>query len=100
MAKLQIVGHEKAARIEAPTCGQGRIRSRAYFNKEADPLCLQLHELTADTVLNVGSPGTDTLVYVWMGTVAVQGIRLVERSSLIVECGAFAEMSAVENTAT
>lgn len=100
MAKVQFIAHERAAPIEAPTCGRGRIRSRAYFNKEADPLRLQLHELTADTVLNVGTPGTDILVYVWMGTVAVRGVRLVERSSLIVECGAFAEMSAVDSAAT
>jgi len=100
MTKIQFVTHEKAAPIEAPPYGRGQIQSRAYFNRETDPLRLQLHELTADTVLKVGSPGTDTLVYVWMGAVAVQGVRLAERSSLIVECGAFAELSAVDNAAT
>ena len=66
MAKVQFVTPDGAAQIEAPTCGGGRIQSRAYFNKEADPLHLQVHELTADTVLNAGSLETDTLVYVWM----------------------------------
>jgi hypothetical protein len=100
MAKVQFVTPDGAAQIEAPTCGGGRIQSRAYFNKEADPLHLQVHALTAGTVLNAGSLETDTLVYVWMGAVIVQGVRLVERSSLIVECGAFAEMSAVDNATT
>jgi hypothetical protein len=100
MAKVQFVTRENAAPIEAPMCGRGQIQSRAYFTKEADPLHLQVHELDADTVLNVGSSVADTLIYVWMGTVAVQGIRLAERSSLIVESGAFAEMSVVDNAAT
>jgi hypothetical protein len=100
MAKVQFVTPDGAARIAAPTCGGGRIQSRAYFNRETDPLGLQVHELTVDTVLNVGSPATDTLVYVWMGAVVVQGVRLVERSSLIVECGASAEMSAIDSGAT
>jgi hypothetical protein len=100
MAKVRFVTQEKAAPIEAPPCGHGQIQSRAYFNGETDPLRLQLHELTAAAVLKVGSPATDTLVYVWMGAVVVQGVRLVERSSLIVESGAFAELSSVDKTAT
>jgi hypothetical protein len=100
MAKVQFVTHERAAPIEAPACGRGQIQSRAYFDKEADPLHLQVHELAADTVLNAGSPEIDTLVYVWMGAVVVQGVRLAERSSLIVERGASAEISAVDNAAT
>jgi hypothetical protein len=100
MAKVQFVTLDEAAPIEAPTCGHGQIQSRAYFNRETDPLRLQLHELTAATVLKVGSPATDTLIYVWMGAVVVQGVRLAERSSLIVECGAFAELSAVDKPAT
>jgi hypothetical protein len=100
MAKVQFVTQDKAAPIEASKCGHGQIQSRAYFNRERDPLCLQLHQMTADAVLHVGSPGTDTLVYVWMGAVVVQGVRLAERSSLIVECDAFAELSAIDKAAT
>jgi hypothetical protein len=100
MAKVQFVRPDRAAQIEAPTSEAGRIQSRAYFNRETDPLRLQVHELTADTVLNADSLGTDTLVYVWMGAVVVQGVRLAERSSLIVERGAFAEIGAVGNAAT
>src|ERR1700677_2988429 len=100
MAKVQFVTPDRAAQVEAPTSGGGRTRSRAYFDKEADPLHLQVHELTADTVLNAGSPEIDTLVYVWMGAVVVQGVRLAERSSLIVERGASAQVSAVDNAAT
>ncbi len=99
MAKVQFVTPDAAALIEVPSSGDARIQSRAYFNKEADPLHLQVHELTADTVLNAGSPETDTLVYVWMGAVVVQGVRLAERSSLIVERGASAAISAVDNAA-
>jgi hypothetical protein len=99
MAKVQFVTHEKAAPIETPACGRGQIQSRAYFDKEADPLHLQVHELTADTVLK-RSPRTDTLVYVWLGAVTVQGVRLAERSSLIVESGASVEIIAVDHTAT
>lgn len=100
MAKVQFVSHEKAAPIEAPACPRGQVQSRAYFNSETDPLRLQLHQLTADTVLNVASPATDTLIYVWMGTVVVRGIRLAERSSLIVDCGGSAALSAVDGAAT
>jgi hypothetical protein len=99
MTKVQFVSPDGAALIDAPSSGGGRIQSRAYFNKEADPLHLQVHELTADTVLNAGSLETDTLVYVWMGAVVVQGVRLAERSSLIVERGASAAVSAVDNAA-
>jgi hypothetical protein len=99
MTKVQFVSPDGAALIEAPASGGGRIQSRAYFNKEADPLHLQVHELPADTVLNAGSLETDTLVYVWMGAVVVQGVRLAERSSLIVERGASAAVSAVDNAA-
>jgi hypothetical protein len=100
MAKVQFVTRDQAAPTEPPECGRGRIQSRAYFAKEADPLHLQIHELAPDTVLNVASAGIDTLIYVWIGAVSVQGIRLDERSSLIVEGGAFAEMSAVDAAAT
>jgi hypothetical protein len=100
MANVQFVTHEKAAPIQAPACGRGQIESRAYFDKEADPLHLHVHELTADAALNVGSPATEILIYVWMGTVVVQGVRLAERSSLIVERGAHAEINAVDKAAT
>lgn len=100
MAKVQFVTQESAARIEAPSCGCGQIQSRAYFNEEADPLHLQVHHLTADAVLNVGSLANDALVYVWTGAVIVQGVRLGARSSLIMECGASADVSAVDGAAT
>jgi hypothetical protein len=100
MARVQFVTRENAAAIEAPAGGLGFIHSRAYFNNEGDPLRLQVHELTANTVLNIESSDTDMLVYVWKGAVGVQGVRLAERSSLIVECGATAEMRAADESAT
>lgn len=98
MAKVQFVTPENAATIEAPP-GAGQIQSRAYFKEQTDPLHLQVHRLTADAVLHVRDLPTDTLVYVWTGTVAVHGVRLGERSSLIMERGASAEMSAVDGAA-
>jgi hypothetical protein len=95
MSKVQFVTQEKAARIEAPPC-VGQIASRAYFKEETDPLHLQVHQLTADAVLNVKALATDTLVYVWTGAVVVEGVRLGERSSLIMERGASTQMSAVD----
>jgi hypothetical protein len=100
MAKVQFVTADGTAPIDAPSSAGGRVQSRTYFNKEADPLHLQVYELTAGAVFYAGSPKTDTLVYVWLGAVAVQGVGLVERSSLIVESGAFAEISAVDTAAT
>ena len=100
MTKVQFVTHATAASIEPPACARGRIESRAYFHKQGDPLHLQVHELTADTVMSVGSPAADILVYVWRGAVGVQGVPLSERSSLIVEGGASAEMSALGSAAT
>jgi hypothetical protein len=99
MAKVQFVMPDGAAPIEAPSSGGALIHSRAYFTKEADPLHLQLYELTAGAVWNAGSLETDSLVYVWMGAVVVLGVRLAERSSLIVERGASAEISAIDTTA-
>jgi len=99
MAKVQFVTQEKAARIEAPPCGRGQIQSRAYFKEENDPLHLQVHRLTENAVWNVRSLETDTLVYVWTGAVVVQGVRLGERSSLIMQCGTSTEMSAVDGAA-
>jgi hypothetical protein len=100
MAKVQFVTPDKAAPIEAPPCGRGQIQSRAYFNEESDPLHLQLHQLTADAALDVTSLASDTLVYVWTGALVVEGVRLGERSSLIMERGASTEMSAVDGAAT
>ena len=100
MAKVQFVSREMAAPIEAPAFCRGQIRSQAYFAKAADPLHLLVHELAADTVLYVGGARTDTLIYVWIGAVSVQGVRLDERSSLIVESGASALVSAVDKPAT
>ena len=100
MAKVKFVTPDKAAPIEAPRCGRGQIQSRAYFKEETDPLHLQLHQLTADVALNVTSLASDTVVYVWTGAVVVRGVRLGERSSLIMERGAFTEMSAVDGAAT
>jgi hypothetical protein len=99
MAKVRFVTQGDAARIDAPACGRGQIASRAYFNRETDPLHLEVHHLNADAVLNVRSLATDTLVYVWTGAALVQGVRLDERSSLIIECGASAELSAADGGA-
>lgn len=99
MAKVRFVTQEDAARIDAPPCGRGQIASRAYFNRETDPLHLDVHHLNADAVSNVGSLTADTLAYVWTGAVLVQGVRLDERSSLIIERGASAELSAVDGGA-
>ncbi len=99
MAKVQFVTQESAAPIEAPP-GRGQIQSRGYFMEETDPLHLRVHHLTANAALNVRSLATDTLVYVWVGAVVVAGVRLGERSSLIMERGASTELCAVDGAAT
>jgi hypothetical protein len=100
MAKVQFVTHDQAAQIEAPRCARGQIESRAYFKQAADPLHLRMHRLTADAVLRIERPATDTLLYVWKGAVVAHGVHLGERSSLIVERGALAELCAVAGPAT
>lgn len=100
MAKVQFVTYEKATQIQSPVGGQGDVQSRAYFDKQTDPLHLRVDRLGADAVLNVPPRATDTLVYVWTGVVTVQGVRLGERSSLIMEQGAAAEITPVEGDAT
>lgn len=99
MPKVQFVTPDQAAPIAAPACRGGRIQSRVYFGKDADPLRLQVQRLTADAVWNVTAVATDALVYVWTGAVAVQGVRLGERSSLIIERGATAELGALDGPA-
>jgi hypothetical protein len=96
MARIQFVTLEKATDIEPPAGGRGKIISHAYFNKPADPLRLCLYELIGEAALNIARAAIDTLVYVWTGAVQVQGVRLAQRSSLIIEQGASAEISAVD----
>jgi hypothetical protein len=100
MAKIQFVTLEKAPQIEPPAGARGGIHSRAYFDKPSDPLHLCLHDLKSEATLSVARAATDTLVYVWAGTVLVQGVRLGKRSSLIIEQGACAEISAVDDDAS
>jgi hypothetical protein len=98
MAKVRFVTQDQAA-VEAAACARGQIESRPYFNSETDSLHLRAHRLSADAVFNASSPGTDTLVYVWRGAVEVCGVRLGERSSLILERGVCAKMSSLDAAA-
>lgn len=98
MAKVQFVTQENAAPIECASGSRGPIRSRSYFGKNTDPLHLRLDRLGADAVLKV-RPAADTLIYVWSGAVVVGGVRLSERSSLIIERGGAAEIHAREGEA-
>lgn len=99
MAKVQFVTYEKAVPLEYPEGGRGDVQSRAYFNKQTDPLHLYVDHLGADAALNVPPRATDTLVYVWTGAVAVRGVRLGERSSLIMQQGAAAEITPLDGNA-
>jgi hypothetical protein len=100
MARIQFVTFEKAAEIDSPAGGTGQIRSLAYFDKQTDPLHLYVHRLGPDVALNVRCAAADTLVYVWTGAVVVQGVRLGERSSLILEQDASTRIGAVEGDAS
>jgi hypothetical protein len=99
MAKIQFVTLEKAAQIEPPAGGRGGIRSCAYFNKQSDPLHLCVHDLKSGAALDIVRAATDILVYVWTGAVLVEGVRLGNRSSLIMEQGASTEITAVDGDA-
>ncbi len=99
MTRVQFITQETAVPIEAPAAGRGHIQSLAYFDKPTDPLHLRLDRLDAGAVLALRSPSADTLIYVWSGAVTVRDVRLVERSSLILERGGAAEIRAVDGGA-
>ncbi len=99
MTRVRFMTQEQAAPIAAPAGGHGHIQSRAYFDKPTDPLHLHIDHLAAGAVLPLRPLAADTLIYVWTGAVTVCEVRLVERSSLILERGAAAEIRAEEGGA-
>lgn len=100
MPKVRLVTYDSAPLIETLGRGRRQIRSRTYFDTAKDPLHLSVHHLDAGATLVMSHVATDSMAYVWKGIASVQGVRLEERSSLIVEQDASIEIEAVDGEAT
>lgn len=94
MARISIGTPEKALPASPPSGMAGPNSSQAYFARDNDPLHLYLHRLDAGEVLRIGTMPCDCAAYVWNGAVATGGSALPQGSSLVVEHGAQAELTA------
>jgi hypothetical protein len=97
MAKVQIASVEKDAVADIGSASPGGTDSRAVFESERDPLHMTVHRLGPDAILAITGEATDYVAYVWRGAALVDGMRMEERSSLIVEKGAAIEMIGAED---
>lgn len=99
MARISIGTPEKALPAPPPPGMTGPDPCQAYFVREADPLHLHLHRLGAGEVLRIGRMHSDCVAYVWKGAITAEGAGLPYGSSLVVEHGAEAELTAGEEGA-
>ena len=87
MPKISVMTRDKAKPSVQPNGLSGSATARAYYEDEAHPLHLHVHEIAPGEMLRIEDNGIDRLAYVWRGSVQAGGCRLDAGSSLIVEHG-------------
>src|SRR5689334_7035924 len=87
MAKVSIMTLDKAPVTATEQATTGKVETRTYFDRAADPIHMHLHELEPGATIRLEGEPTDRLAYVWEGEVEAGGEALDKRSSLIVEHG-------------
>lgn len=99
MAKVSIATLEKAVQVPLHK-GMGAIKTRALFNGADHPIHLKVHELGAHASLEFSGEPADMALFVWNGTIEARGAELPEKSSAVVERGAWLDVRAGASGAT
>ena len=100
MSKVSVMTLDKAPVVETAQPSTGGVETRAYFDRASDPIHLHVHRLEPSATLQLEGTPTDRLAYVWEGAVEASGETLDPRSSLIVEHGRSASVTAGAGGAT
>ena len=87
MAKVAVVGPERARAVSAVAGLAGDAALRAYVDGAGNSIHLHLAGLGAGEALRVGPLAGDCAAYVWQGAVSAGGVALETGSSAIVERG-------------
>ena len=91
MAKVAVVGPERAREVASVAGQAGTGKLRAYVDGAGNSIHLHLAELGAGESVTVGPMAGDCAAYVWQGAVSAGGAALDMGSSAIVERGAVLE---------
>lgn len=100
MARICVGTPEKAAPVPSPVTYRGASETRRYFDGAKDPLHLHEHILPPGKSLVIGPMEADCVTYVRHGAVWAGPHSLPIRSSLVVEHGASATLTAGAEGAT
>ena len=96
MAKVAVVGPERARAVSAVAGLGGNGALRAYVDGAGNPIHLHLAELGPGENLHVGPLAGDCAAYVWQGDVEAgpkgKGVALAAGSSAIIERGGALEL--------
>ena len=92
MAKVAVVGPERAREVASVAGQAGTGKLRAYVDGAGNSIHLHLAELGAGESVTVGPMAGDCAAYVWQGAVSAGGAALDMGSSAIVERGAVLEL--------
>ncbi len=92
MHKISVVTQDKAHPVVAPEGISSAGGVLAYYDDDASPLRLHLHDIAPGAVLRIEESDIDRLAYVWHGSVDAGGRHLPKGSSLIVEHGGALEI--------
>ena len=93
MAKVAVVGPERARAVSAVAGLTGSADLRAYVDGAGDSVHLHLASLGAGEALRVGAMPGDCAAYIWQGDVVAGGVALAAGSSAIVERGGALELT-------
>ena len=93
MAKVAVVGPERARAVDAVAGLAGSGKLRAYVDGAGNSVHLHLASLGAGEALRVGAMPGDCAAYVWQGDVLAGGVALAMGSSAIVEQGGELELT-------
>jgi hypothetical protein len=98
MAKVSIATLDKAAEVSPRDGFFGGAETRAYFDRESDPIHLHWRRLDKGDVLQIGPMARDCVAYVRSGAVKAGATALADGSSFIVEHGAALDVVAQQES--
>lgn len=96
MARITVRTTQQTVAGPLPPGFAGDGQAAAYFGDDGQPLRLHVVELKPGQGVTIGGAAIDKLVYVWRGAVVAGGRALDAGSSLIVEHGSSASLTATE----
>jgi hypothetical protein len=99
MAKVKVIPFERSLPLAPPADTAGIVKSRAYLAGPRDPLHLLRHSLAADASVRLRGIPADLMLYVLEGSIDACDRTLAKSSSMIIEFGAEALVTAGQDGA-